>query len=212
MQTKYENCLNAGAVGGAVINAENTFTVMTIKSDEPDFPFVFMARDEGDALVNLTESSNNVTVSVGSSVASAVPVPGFTDPPAFSAFDLTNVRSIDVEPPPFEYVTWASYDTLRDLIYVLDTNETYWVLNVTDIVHGESASYDIVGSFSSEGLTSVVGDFYIFQQGETPVLRIRETVTKTVLYDLSEPLSPGTRLCLLFTSLCVHVSLLQCLA
>ena len=164
---------------------------MPMVSIEPNFPFVFMTRDDGDELVNLANSTANITVSVGSSVASAFPVPGFSDPPAFSAFDLTEVLPIVIEPPPFEFVTWASYDTLRDLIYVLDTEETYWVLNVTDIVRGESSSYDVVGSFSSDGLTSVLGDFFISQQGETPVMRLIETRTQVSLYDLSDRLNPG---------------------
>ena len=213
-QTKYENCKAAGAVGAAVINAENTFTIMPVVDIEDNYPFVFMTSDDGAALVNLTTTMDNITVSVGSGVASSFPVPGFTDPPAFSAFDLTTAMTIVVEPPPFEYVTWASFDSMRELIYVHDTNSTYWVLNVTDIVRGESASYDIVGSFPSDGFVGPFGDFYISQQGDTPVMGVQEASGTTYsLYDLSDTLNPGTdALCVClslsfsFASLRVHLS------
>ena len=214
-QTKYENCKAAGAVGAAVINAENAFTVMPVISIEENYPFVFMTKDDGAALVNLTTTMDNVTVSVGSGVASSFPVPGFTDPPAFSAFDLTASMTLAVEAPPFEYVTWASFDSLRELIYVHDTNNTYWVLNVTDIVRGESSSYDIIGSFPSDGRVGSLGGFFITQQGDTPVMGMEQDLNYK-LYDLSDTLNPGTvcfvrmSLSLPFASLHVHMSFSCC--
>ena len=167
---------------------------MPVISIEPDFPFVFMTRDDGDALVNLTSSTDvNVTVSVGIGVASSFPVPGFSDPQPFTAFNLTSVAPIAVDAPPFEFASYASYDELRQLIYVLDTESTYWVLNVTDIVDGTSGSYDVVGSFPSGNFTNQFGRFYISSESDTSVLVLQDLESFS-LYDLSDPLAPGTGL------------------
>ena len=192
---------------------------MPVISIEDNYPFVFMTKDDGAALVNLTTTMDNITVTVGSGVASSFPVPGFTDPPAFSAYDLTTSTTLAIEPPPFDYVLWASFDSMRELIYVHDTNSTYWVLNVTEIVRGESAAYDIVGSFPSDDVISPLGDFFITPQGDTPVMRSEKARDIYHLYDLSDALKPGTGafealLCVylrIISWLCASIAFLFCI-
>ena len=47
-QTKYQNCLDAGAVAGVVINSIDIYTTMPVNQIDPDFPFMFMTSSDGE--------------------------------------------------------------------------------------------------------------------------------------------------------------------
>ena len=195
-QDKYENCLDAGAVAGIVINSIDVYTTMPVVQIDPDFPFMFMTSSDGEELLSILGSEDSVRLSSGDSIAPTEPMEGFSDGSPFTAFNITNNSTIPLDEPPFSYVLWAAADDFRDLIYVLDREDTYTVLNVTDVVTGESSSYDVLGTFSVNEISFNSDLFDIFHQEATGISVLNGAQGNSgrsiflSLFDLTNPISP----------------------
>ena len=153
-QTKYDNCLAAGAVGAIIIDTVDSVSRMGVDDIEDNFPFVKISRVDGEQLVSLVNTTNGIveiTVGAGIEYGSYV-----TDP--LSAYSFETLSAIPLDPPPFDYVD--SVAIIDDsLFYAYNRSAgSVTVLDIADVANG---TYSVLGSFSAADPSSpaAVGNF-----------------------------------------------------
>ena len=190
-KAKYDNCVAAGAIRAIVINSQSEIFTMGVSSIDNDFPFLFIGNDDGEALVDLLNTSNGIVqLTSGSGV-----VTGDYASDPFTAFSWDTLSKVPLDPPPFDYVDHAAYVSNLSLFYVYERSiDTVFVLDVSDV---ESAGeYYMVGNFSTGDLSlqsmSVVvlgdGEPYLTMSTLDGVPSSNEVVFK--VYDIEDPADP----------------------
>ena len=199
---KYEHCLEAGAVGALVVNTVDDFTTMPVSSVSDDFPYMFTTSSIGAALREIAAEAGGpsaLSVSAGAGVGSSRALPGFSDGPALTAMALGSDSDVIAlsGPNPFKFVEYASYDAGRDLLYLLCDNGNIHVIDIGDIVGGESGEYQVLGSFESMLGPSPLNSMYIFSHpgatngSASPVLvGAAPDGSGPGFYNISDPLVP----------------------
>ena len=147
-QTKYENCLAAGAVGAIVINSLDSVYTLFVTSIENDFPFVSISSVDGEELVSLLNTTNGIVeITMGAEIEYGSYV---TDP--LSAYSFETLSAIPLDPPPFDYVDSVA---IIDDSFFYSYNRSAGSVSVLDIADVANGTYSVLGSFSAADPSSL---------------------------------------------------------
>ena len=156
-----------------------------------------MTNSEGtDLLTKIGETEDvgrSVFLTAGSGVAANRPLTGFSDGSPFTALNIDAQLPLDLEPPPFDYVRFGRYSEGSGLMYILGTDNQFYVMNISSIVDGTSTKYEEIGSFTPDFIG--FGNFNLYSSendvGETSNYFVMPlSSTELGLYDLENPVMP----------------------
>ena len=148
-QTKYERCMEAGAIGAMVINRDNSVLAMGVREIQPNDIFFMVGKDDMQPVKDAINAGIPVTLSAGRGVGPAAPYPEYTQPDAMGVINVYTGQTI-VDKAPFLLTESIIYDPETMLLYAfsIDGNRPaqHIVMNMTLPVDG---SYPVVGSLGA---------------------------------------------------------------
>merc|ERR1711959_578624 len=160
--TKYQNCVDAGAVAVLVVNDEDFDSTSTGGAPniipQPSNPrgtlFTSLSKSDGTELVNLIASSNGI---VELSAGKGIYRERDFSSDALEVFDWGSMSKVDVETAPFEFVEESAYLKDESLLYILESHST-GVLHVLETSGVEvNGSYFELGSFTLGEIFFITG-------------------------------------------------------
>ena len=148
-QTKYDNCMNAGALAAIVVNRDNSVLSMGVRSIQPGDIFFMIGLGSGQIIKDGIAAGKDVTLAAGRGVGPPAPLPEYSAPDPLGVVNVYTGKR-DLEQAPFILGGDTIYDYERKLMYVfqIDGNRpaVNMVMNITTVVDG---TYPVLGTFPS---------------------------------------------------------------
>ena len=191
-QTKYQNCLDAGAIGALVINRADATLTMGVQKIEEGFIHIMIGLTDGDMIIDAIEAGKDVTLKAGKGTGPDAPLPEYSAPDPLGVVNIYTGKR-DLETSPFILADEAIHDYKRKLLYAIDvdgnTPKEHLVMNIST---SEGGTYPVVGSFGTP--SDDRADMQLFYQGDRVyLLETAAWDNKVYIYDLTDdPADPGS--------------------
>ena len=184
-QTKYDNCMAAGALATIVVNRDASTLTMQVRDIAENDILIMIGKPFGDTIRDAVAAGQDVELSAGRSVGPPEPLPEYSSPDPLGVVNAYTGKR-DLDSSPFILADDILVDWQRKLMYVLSIDgnipEVNLVMNYTTV---EGGTYPVLGSFAT-GAENDGSEKTLFYQGDKVFMTESASWINTVnIYDLN---------------------------
>ena len=189
--TKYLNCMAAGAIAAIVVNRDSSVITMQVTDVEPDTIHIMIGADSGQIIKDALAAGQDVTLKAGQGTGPPAPLPEYSSPDPLGVINMFTGKR-DLEDSPFILADEIDIDYKNKLMYAFSVDgnipESHVVMNYSTV---EDGTYPVLGVFT-------FGEQYdgssrqIFYQGDRTYI-MQSTVWKGLasIWDITDdPVNP----------------------